>query len=52
MPTTDDLQTFIELRAKGVPYAAISKQLGKSKQTLINWSRDHEQDIANARAIV
>jgi len=33
-------QRFIEMRAKDISYDKISKELGVSKQTLINWSKE------------
>lgn len=44
-------QRFIELRAAGLSYEAVSKELGVSKQTLINWSKDLALDIQNARGL-
>ena len=42
---------FIELRAAGFSYIKIAKDLSVSKQTLINWSREFELEIANLRAM-
>ena len=42
---------FIELRAQNWSYARIAKELGVSKQTLINWSKQYEIEISNLRAI-
>jgi hypothetical protein len=42
---------FIHLRAKGHSYARISKELGISKGTLVNWSTELEAEIAQARSI-
>jgi len=47
----DQKAGFIERRAAGLPYTVISRELGVSKQTLINWSKDLSQDICNARAL-
>lgn len=44
-------QAFIELRAKGITYEKIAKKLGKTKQTLINWSKELTEEIANHREI-
>jgi hypothetical protein len=44
-------QQFIELRAKGYSFDKISKQIGKSKQTLIDWSKDLEEEISNCKAL-
>ncbi|MDI6809868.1 MAG: helix-turn-helix domain-containing protein [Candidatus Eisenbacteria bacterium] len=42
---------FVELRAKGLSFSSIAKELRVSKQTLMDWSKDLEEDIANLRAI-
>jgi len=42
---------FIELRAKGLSFDKISKELKVSKQTLIDWSRDLQEEITNLKAI-
>jgi transposase len=42
---------FIELRAQGLSYQKISKQLNVSKPTLIKWSREHCTEIKNAKAV-
>ena len=44
-------EKFIELRAGGLSYEAVSKELGVSRQTLINWSKDLALDIQNARGL-
>ena len=44
-------QRFIELRAQGLSYSRIAKQLKVAKGTLANWSRELEGEIAQARAI-
>lgn len=44
-------EKFIELRAAGLSYEAVSKELGVSRQTLINWSKDLALDIQNARGL-
>ena len=38
-------QRFIEMRAKDISYDKISKELGVSKQTLINWSKNFNIEI-------
>jgi transposase len=35
----DQKEQFIELRAKGVSYDEIAKEIGVSKPTLIKWGR-------------
>lgn len=42
---------FVELRAQGWSFARIAKALQVSKQTLITWSKDLTQQIANLRAV-
>ncbi len=44
-------QRFVELRAEGKPYSEISEELNVSKPTLIEWSRDLEDEILNLKAI-
>jgi hypothetical protein len=51
MEIVDTKQRFIELRAKGWSFDKIGKELGKAKQTLIDWSKDLQDEIANRRAL-
>ena len=51
MELTETKQQFIELRAKGLSFDKIAKEMSKSKQTLIDWSRDLSGEIANLKAI-
>jgi len=44
-------EKFIELRAKGLSFDKISKELRTSKQTLINWSKELQEEIRNLKAI-
>ena len=44
-------EKFILLRAKGYSFDRIAKELGKGKQTLVNWSRELEEEIANLKSI-
>ena len=44
-------QQFIDLRAQGLSYERIARQLGVARQTLINWSRELKADIDNLRAL-
>lgn len=41
----------MELRAKGWSYDKIAKELGKAKQTLIDWGKELEDEIANLKAL-
>ena len=45
------VQRFIELRSQGWPFARLATELNVSKPTLINWSRKHQFQIQNLRAI-
>lgn len=51
MEILETKERFIELRAKGWSFDKIAKDLGKAKQTLIDWSKELEDEIANLRAI-
>lgn len=48
---TELKERFIELRAAGHSYEAISGQLNVSKPTLIEWAKELTLAIQNARAI-
>ena len=50
MEPTDLKERFIELRAKGWSFDKIAKELGKAKQTLIDWSKELQEEIANVKA--
>jgi transposase-like protein len=51
METIETKRRFIELRANGYSFDKIAKELGKAKQTLLDWSRDLDQEIAQAKAL-
>lgn len=51
MELIDTKQQFIELRAKGWSFDKIAKELGKAKQTLIDWSKELQDEIANLKAM-
>lgn len=51
MEILETKQRFIELRAKGYSFDKIAKELGKAKQTLIDWSKEMEEEIANLKAL-
>jgi hypothetical protein len=51
MHTDQTIQRFIELRASGWTYARLMTELNVSKPTLIDWSRKHQFQIQNLRAI-
>ncbi len=42
---------FCELRAKGMSYDKISKELNTAKNTLIKWARSSGHEIENFRAL-
>lgn len=44
-------QKLIEMRAKGYSYDKISKELGKAKQTVIDWAKELEDEISNFKAM-
>jgi len=44
-------EKFVELRAQGKSFASIAEELGVSKTTLIDWSRQDNEQIMNLRAI-
>jgi len=45
------VQRFIELRAQGCTYAQLMTELNVTKPTLIAWSRKHQFQIQNLKAI-
>lgn len=49
--STKEKEKFIELRAKGWSFDKIAKELNKAKQTLIDWSKELEEEIANLKAL-
>jgi len=51
MELIDTKQQFIEMRAKGCSFDKIAKELGKAKQTLIDWSKELQDEIANRKAL-
>jgi hypothetical protein len=51
METSATKEKFIELRAQGLSFDKIAGELHKSKQTLIDWSKELEEEIANLKAV-
>ena len=51
METSNIKERFIELRAQGYSFDKIAKELGKAKQTLIDWSKDLQEEIVNRKAL-
>jgi transcriptional regulator with XRE-family HTH domain len=50
MTDNSNKKKFIELRGMGLTYNAIAEELGVSTRTLIRWSKDFEDEIANLKA--
>jgi predicted transcriptional regulator len=50
MELLETKERFIELRAKGWSFDKIAKEIGKAKQTLIDWSKELQDEIANRKA--
>lgn len=46
-----DKEKFVELRAQGLSFDKIAKELKVAKQTLINWSKELELEITNLKAL-
>jgi len=51
METTEQKEKFIEMRAQGYSFDKIAKELGRAKQTLLDWSKEYEEEIANLKAL-
>ncbi|MHC4278182.1 MAG: transposase, partial [Planctomycetota bacterium] len=51
MKPDETKEQFIELRAKGLSFDKIAKELGVSKQALINWSKELSLEVSNIKAI-
>ena len=51
MEIIDTKERFITLRAQGWSFDKIAKELGKAKQTLIDWSKQYQEEIANLKAL-
>lgn len=51
MKTTEQMNRFIELRAKNYSFDKIAEELDIHKTTLISWSEKFQIEIANMRAI-
>ena len=47
MKDTAQKEKFIQLRAKGLSFDKISKEINTSKPTLLKWSEELEGEIAN-----
>jgi hypothetical protein len=51
MKDNETIQKFIELRAQGCSYKRLMTELNVTKPTLIAWSRKHQFEIQNLKAI-
>lgn len=51
MKDMSEKERFIERRAEGWSFDRIASELNLSKQTLINWSREFQLEIANLKAL-
>lgn len=51
MKDNDTRQQFIQMRAKGISFDKISKELKVAKATLIVWSKEYQTEIGNLKAI-
>ena len=51
MKSQETKNKFVELRAKGLSFDKISKQLNVSKPVLIGWSRELSLEVANAKSL-
>jgi len=51
MVSNEVKEKFVELRAKGISFAKIADELEVSKPTLISWSQELKDDIANMETV-
>ena len=51
MKLLETKEKFLELRAKGWSFDKIAKEIGMAKQTLIDWSKELQDEIANRKAL-
>src|SRR5437867_3735551 len=51
MHSPETKNQFIELRAQGLTLARIASQLGVSKRTLVDWSRQCQSEIRSLHAV-
>ena len=50
MKDEETRRRFMELRAQGLSFTNISKELGVAKQTLINWNMDLREEIEDHKS--
>jgi hypothetical protein len=51
MKNQETKEKFVELRAKGLSFDRIAAELETSKQTLINWAKELENEISNLKKV-
>lgn len=51
MKDQETKEKFVELRAKGLSFDRIAAELETSKQTLINWAKELENEISNLKKV-
>ena len=51
MHGTDTKSQFLELRAKGWSLARIAAQINVSPRTLVDWNRQHRDELTSLRAL-
>ncbi len=47
--TNDEVERFIELRARGLSFDKIASETGTSKPTLLKWARDYQKELEQAQ---
>lgn len=47
--STEEIEKFIELRARGLSYDKIAEQTGTSKPTLLKWSNQYGRELEQAQ---
>jgi len=49
MKKVEQKERLVRLRARGMPYSAIEKELGVTKKTLLAWERELREDIKKSK---
>jgi len=47
--STEEVEKFIELRAKGLSFDRIAEETGTSKPTLLKWSKEYGRQLGEAQ---
>ena len=47
--TNEDVERFIELRARGLSFDKIAQETGTSKPVLLKWSKDFQRELDEAQ---